>query len=246
MRITSDWHIHSRNSCDGASMEVEALVREAAARGVTDYGLTDHLHTPFNLGDLEHSRADFLRCRDTPRFHFGVEVSCVSRWELDEIAGGDHGSPTYGLRRGGPPGCELAIGIEADQLDELGVEYVVGGTHWPLYVPFERKAIIQDYHRQNMFLATHPLVDIVQADQSRTDFFRTCGLDSDRPLIGLLPGSRRKEIEMILPAMVKALPRLRSKLNFQVVIAKAATIGADEIQRILDKEKEDLVEVEGS
>jgi hypothetical protein len=41
------------------------------------------------------------------------------------------------------------------------VEYVVGGTHWPLYVPLERAAIIRDYHRQNVFLATHPLVDIV-------------------------------------------------------------------------------------
>jgi len=28
-------------------------------------------------------------------------------------------------------------------------------------VPFERDAVIRDYHRQNMFLATHPLADIV-------------------------------------------------------------------------------------
>ena len=37
----------------------------------------------------------------------------------------------------------------------------LAGTHWPMYVPLEREAVIRDYHRQNMFLATHPLVDIV-------------------------------------------------------------------------------------
>jgi hypothetical protein len=38
---------------------------------------------------------------------------------------------------------------------------VVGGAHWPLYAPYEREAIIRDYHRQNLFLATHPLVTII-------------------------------------------------------------------------------------
>lgn len=30
-----------------------------------------------------------------------------------------------------------------------------------MYVPLDREVIMRDYHRQNMFLATHPLVDIV-------------------------------------------------------------------------------------
>ena len=30
-----------------------------------------------------------------------------------------------------------------------------------MYVPFELDAVIRDYHRQNMFLALHPLVTIV-------------------------------------------------------------------------------------
>ena len=97
----------------------------------------------------------------SPRFHFGVELSCVSQWELDEIAGGGHDSPVYGIRRGGPAWAEPALGVTCEDLAACGVEYVVAGTHWPLYVPFERKAVIRDYHRQNMFLAQHPMVDIV-------------------------------------------------------------------------------------
>lgn len=161
MKIVSDWHIHSRNSCDEARLTVSDLVREAEEKGIRDFGLTDHVHTPYNLPDLARSRAEFLAATPSPRFHFGVEVSCVSQWEIGEIAGGRHENPVYGVRSGGQAGCALAIGITAEDLVEYRIEYVVAGTHWPLYVPMERQAIIRDYHRQNMFLATHPLVDIV-------------------------------------------------------------------------------------
>ena len=161
MRITSDWHIHSRNSCDFACMVVSDLIDEAHGRGVVDFGLTDHLHTPYNLPDIAASRAEYLAGEPSERFHFGIEVSCVSQWELDQIATGAHESPTYGLRTGGPPGAAPAIALSAEDVETYGIEYVVGGTHWPLYVPYERDAIIRDYHRQNMFLATHPLIDVV-------------------------------------------------------------------------------------
>jgi len=161
MGITSDWHIHSRNSCDQASMTVEELLRGTAAKGIVDYGLTDHIHTPFNLPDLAASRREFDSVGPSPRFHFGVEVSCVSQWELDEVATGQHEAPVYGLRSGGPPGAPLAIGLAAEDIEAHGIEVVVGGTHWPMYVPLERDAVIRDYHRQNLFLAAHPLVDVV-------------------------------------------------------------------------------------
>lgn len=159
--LTSDWHIHSHNSCDGASLPVADFVTGAAAVGVTAFGLTDHIHTPFNLPDLHASRAEYLALAPSRDFHFGVEVSVVSLWELEEIASGRQEGQTYGLRSGGPAGCELAIGLSDSDCQELGIEYVVGGTHWPLYVEVEPEAMAREYHRQNMFLATHPLVNIV-------------------------------------------------------------------------------------
>ena len=161
MKLASDWHIHSQNSCDGACMTVSDLIREAEKKGICDFGLTDHLHTPYNLADIVQSRKEFLSTNPSSHFHFGVEVSCVSQWELDEILSGQHDNPVYGLRSGGQEGCDLAIGITAEDLAKYQIEYVVGGTHWPLYVPFEREAVIWDDHRQHMFLVTHPIVDIV-------------------------------------------------------------------------------------
>ena len=162
MRITTDWHLHSRNSCDSAAVVMAELKEDAPALGIADYGLTDHLHTPYNLPDLYASRAEFDETGFSERVHWGVELSCVSQWELDELAARDYeGEPTYGLREGGPAGAAPALGLAEAEYGALGVEYVVAGTHWPLYCEIEREAIIRDYHRQNMFLVTHPRVTIV-------------------------------------------------------------------------------------
>jgi len=161
MHITSDWHIHTRNSYDSACMTVADLLQDAAARGVTDFGITDHLNTPYNLPDIAASRREYLACDPSPRFHFGVEISCMSQWEIDEVATGNYPHPVHGIREGGPAWSPPAICLTADIIEQFGIEYVVAGVHWPLYVPVEREAIIRDYHRQNMFLVTHPLVDIV-------------------------------------------------------------------------------------
>ena len=115
-RITSDWHIHSQNSCDGACMLVSDLVQKAAEKGIADYGLTDHIHTPYNLPDLVASRKEFLSNSPSPHFHFGTEASCVSQWEIEEVAAGKHRRPTYGLRKGGPAGAPLeALRLELRQ-----------------------------------------------------------------------------------------------------------------------------------
>ena len=161
MTITTDWHIHSQNSCDSASMTMTELVRKAAEKAILDFGITDHIHTAFNLPDLAASRSEYLACAPSPRFHFGVEISCMSQWEIDEIAAGKYDAPVYGLRSGGPAGAPLAVGLTEEDIERHQIQYVVAGTHWPMYVPIERDAIIRDYHRQNMFLAAHPLVDIV-------------------------------------------------------------------------------------
>lgn len=161
MRITTDWHIHSHNSCDGACMAVPDLVSGAAEKGILDFGLTDHIHTAVNLPDLEASRRDFDAYCKSPHMHFGVEASCMSQWELDEVAAGRCEDPCYGIRSGGPPSAPLALGLAAEHIATLSIEYVVAGTHWPMYVPMEREPIIREFQRQNMFLACHPLVNIV-------------------------------------------------------------------------------------
>lgn len=142
-------------------MPLANLLAEAPKRGIRGLGVTDHLQTPYNLPDIEACRREFDALKPPPNVHFGIEVSVVSQWELEELAKGTYENPVWGLREGGPAGGPLAIGMAYDDIERLGIEYVVGGAHWVLYTPYEREAVIRDYHRQNMFLATHPLVDIV-------------------------------------------------------------------------------------
>lgn len=161
MNITSDWHIHSRNSCDDAALAMADLIREAGNAGILDFGITDHLHTAYNFPDIVRSREEFLSVNPSPRFHFGIEVSCVSLAEIREIAREHHDNPVYGFPPARRPDGTLAIGITEDDIAKYQIEYVIGGAHWPMNVPLQREAVIRDYHRQNMFLASHPLVDIV-------------------------------------------------------------------------------------
>lgn len=161
MTITSDWHIHSRNSNDVASMSVAEIIRQTGEKGILDYGITDHIHTPFNLRDIAGSRKEFEESAPGPHFHFGVEASCVSQWEINEIASGRYDNPVQGLRTGGPANGPFAIGLTEKDIQEYTIEYVMGAVHWPIYVSLERETIIRHYHDQNMFLVTHPLVDII-------------------------------------------------------------------------------------
>lgn len=68
----------------------------------------------------------------------------------------------------------------------------------------------------------HPLAGAVRAGMSRQQFCLRHGLDASRPLIALLPGSRRKELERILPVMLEAASLLStSRADAQFVLALA-------------------------
>ena len=54
----------------------------------------------------------------------------------------------------------------------------------------------------------HPLVDVVKASMSRAEFAGRHGLDAGRPIVALLPGSRRSEIERHYPLIMEACERL--------------------------------------
>jgi len=163
VNITTDWHIHSHNSCDchGRGMTMAEIIEGAAGAGITDFGVTEHLHSRYNMPDIVASRQEFLQSNPPRRFHFGVEVTCMRRWELDEIASGRHAEPAWGIWEGGPGGGPFAIDLDEQDVEALGIEYVVAAVHWARGVPLERQAIIEDYLQQYLFLITHPLVDII-------------------------------------------------------------------------------------
>jgi lipid-A-disaccharide synthase len=79
----------------------------------------------------------------------------------------------------------------------------------------------------------HPLGSEVRRLDNRADFCRRHGLDATREIVALLPGSRRKELERILPPMLEAARLVsRERAGAQFVVALAPTRAAEEAERI--------------
>ena len=111
----------------------------------------------------------------------------------------------------------------------------------------------------------HPLLEAAHATASRAEFCRRYSLDPARPIIALLPGSRKKEIHYHLPAMLEAARTLRiancemrnegprsfdtpsfplspkfAIHNSQFVIPVASTVDPRQIAQILNRAHNDI------
>jgi lipid-A-disaccharide synthase len=71
----------------------------------------------------------------------------------------------------------------------------------------------------------HPLLDVVAPSYDRSELRKHFGLDGAGRVVGLLPGSREKEVRALLPLMLEAAARLaRHEPGLQFVVAQAASI----------------------
>lgn len=77
----------------------------------------------------------------------------------------------------------------------------------------------------------HPLAYAPEPAISRAEFASRYGLDTAKPWIALLPGSRKKEVAMNLPAMAEAASRIGSQ--YQYVLPVASTLDGDWLRREL-------------
>lgn len=74
----------------------------------------------------------------------------------------------------------------------------------------------------------HPLLDTIAVRAPREIFLQMVGFPQNKLTIGLLPGSRQKEVETLLPVMIKAGERLyRDNNKLQFLIMKAPTIAEE-------------------
>lgn len=70
----------------------------------------------------------------------------------------------------------------------------------------------------------HPLADLQMPSVAREDFARENRLDASKEWIGLLPGSRAKEIRLNLPAMVEAAQILSRENRYEFLLPLAPTL----------------------
>jgi lipid-A-disaccharide synthase len=84
---------------------------------------------------------------------------------------------------------------------------------------FEREGVSATY-------IGHPLVALVKPSMQKDAFLRKHGLDLARPLVAVLPGSRRGESARHLPALMDAAARLTRERPVNLLLPASATAGA--------------------
>ena len=100
-------------------------------------------------------------------------------------------------------------------------------TLFPFEVPFYAAAGVDAEY------VGHPLLDCLPGLPDRSQAAQTLGLDAQRPIVALLPGSRRREVEFLLEPMLAALTLIRQDLpEVQSVLPVAPTV-SDTVQRAM-------------
>jgi len=96
-----------------------------------------------------------------------------------------------------------------------------------LILPFEA-----DYYRDAGLpceFVGHPLVEIIGIDKSKGELKRMLGLDPERPVISLLPGSRPGEIQRHMQVIKDIAAKVNKEMpEFQLVIPLAPGTGVSE------------------
>ncbi|MEQ1839132.1 MAG: lipid-A-disaccharide synthase [Verrucomicrobiales bacterium] len=100
-------------------------------------------------------------------------------------------------------------------------------------LPFEEK-LLRDAGIPVRFVGT-PWLDLMVLTMNRSEVFAHFGLDGEKKLIGILPGSRSREVATHLPLMLEAAERIQAERNdVQFVIVRASSVDADLIQRLVE------------
>jgi lipid-A-disaccharide synthase len=102
-------------------------------------------------------------------------------------------------------------------------------------LPFEAQWYLERGVRQVEFVG-HPLAGQVRAKYGKEEFCKQHQLDPDKPIVSLLPGSRRKELERILPPMLEAADVITQQLpETQFVLVVAPSRSIQEAQEVVNK-----------
>lgn len=186
-----------RTVVDAASLAVVGLI-EVVAHIPRIYGEYRRL-----LVEARRQRPDVAILTDSPDFHLRV----ARRLERDGIPVIYLVAPqAWAWRKGRLAGMRRSL------------------KHLLCIFPFE-----EEFFRRAGLAATyigHPLAGLVRASLGRDQFFQKHRLAGGRPLVTVLPGSRRGEAARHLPALLEAVERLHREQAMNFVLPASAIAGA--------------------
>jgi lipid-A-disaccharide synthase len=107
----------------------------------------------------------------------------------------------------------------AERVDKLGVVF-----------PFE--AELYNNGRALAEFIGHPLLDVVRSTRPPAETRQRYGLDADRPVLALLPGSRKKEVRYLIRPMCDAAAQLSAD-GWQPIVALAESLTAADLEEAL-------------
>ncbi len=82
----------------------------------------------------------------------------------------------------------------------------------------------------------HPSIDKVHPRYTKHEDLERFGLDGERPVIGLMPGSRKQEIERLLPVMLDAAAIMLSHVpGTQFILPQAQSVSDELLWSYLDR-----------
>lgn len=83
--------------------------------------------------------------------------------------------------------------------------------------PFE----VDIYRKENIpcYFFGHPVTDIIDFDCRKEEILNEIEIKDNIPVIGILPGSRKEEVEYLLPVFIRIIEILKKKHNIQAVFS---------------------------
>jgi lipid-A-disaccharide synthase len=80
----------------------------------------------------------------------------------------------------------------------------------------------------------HPLIDMVKATGTKEQFCKAHHLDPRKPIVAMLPGSRKKEVRFVLPTLCEAMDRIAlEKPDAQFVLPLASGLDRQLVDGII-------------
>ncbi len=96
-----------------------------------------------------------------------------------------------------------------------------------ILVLFKFEEAFYQQHQMPVAWVGHPLIDLVSPSCEKEKFKNNSGINPTKKIIALLPGSRKQEVRLILPIMLKAAQHINAAISeTQFIIAKSPNLDA--------------------